>query len=110
MSVFSDIKVTPLSGGSGKLVARGSVVVGGAVRVNFTVLDGANGKFVMLPSEKSDKVDEVTGKNKYFPHAQLLSRELGDELTRLVVSSLDGGASSPPAARTPATKKAPVPF
>jgi DNA-binding cell septation regulator SpoVG len=109
MSVFSDVKVMPVTGG--KILARGSVVVGGACRVNFSVLNGANGKFVMLPSEKSDKVDEVTGKPKYFPHAQLISRELSDELTRLVLKTLDGGETAEPTTpRAPAAKKAPVPF
>jgi DNA-binding cell septation regulator SpoVG len=94
MSVFSDLKIFPINSSNGsKLLARGSVVVSNAVRVNFSVLNGSQGRFVAMPSEKSNKVDEQ-GKTKYFPIVQLSSRELSDELNRLVLAELDGGKST----------------
>lgn len=88
-SNFSDVKIFPVQGNS-VVVARGSVVIKDTVKVQFTVMNGSNGRFVSLPSEKSTKVDEQTGKAKYFPLVSLANRELQDELNRVVLAQLDG--------------------
>lgn len=94
MSIFSDLKLFTINSSNGsKLIARGSVVVSNAVRVNFSVLNGSKGRFVAMPSEKSNKTDDQ-GNAKYFPVVQLSSRELSDELNRLVLAELDGEKSS----------------
>lgn len=94
MSVFSDLKIFPVNTASGsKLLARGSVVVGNSVRVNFSVMNGSKGRFVALPSEKSNKTDEQ-GNVKYFPIVSLSNKELSDELNRLVLTQLDGGPTA----------------
>jgi DNA-binding cell septation regulator SpoVG len=108
MSVFSDLKIFPVNSNGSKLIARGSVVVSNTVRVNFSVLNGSKGRFVAMPSEKSNKTDEQ-GNTKYFPVVQLSSRELSDELNRLVLAELDGGSksgekSTSGSARKPASK------
>lgn len=104
-NTFSEIKVFKVEGNK-VVVARGSVLVSNTVIVNFTVMNGSNGRFVSLPAEKSDKVDE-NGKPKYFPHAKLKTRELNDELTRLVLEELDGKGSAP---RTKASTGDGLPF
>lgn len=95
MNKFSDIKIYRLeTKPDSKLLARGSVVIADMVRVNFSILNGANGKFVMLPSEKSNQIDEQTKKNKYFPLAQMISRDLSDELNKAVLTEFEGGSKS----------------
>jgi DNA-binding cell septation regulator SpoVG len=101
MSIFSDLKIYPVKTVEGsKLLARGSVVISNAVRVNFSVLNGSKGRFVALPSEKSNKVDEQ-GNIKYFPIVSIPNRELSDELNRLVLNQLDSDTPS----KTASTEK-----
>jgi DNA-binding cell septation regulator SpoVG len=90
MSVFSDLNIFPVNSNGSKLIARGNVVVNNTVRVNFNVLNGSKGRFVAMPSEKSNKTDE-DGNVKYFPVVSFKSRELSDELNRLVLERLDNG-------------------
>jgi DNA-binding cell septation regulator SpoVG len=92
MSVFSDLNVFPISN-AGTLVARGNVTMNGAVKFQFTVRNGSKGRFVALPSEKSNKVDE-DNKPKYFPVISLVNKEQQEELNRLVLAQLDGGKTS----------------
>lgn len=113
MSIFSDLKVYPVQTkqeGS-NLVARGSVVVNQMVRFQFSVMNGSKGRFVAMPSEKSNKIDEVTKKPKYFPIVSLTKEENRDELNRLVLAELDNPSpkevSSSPPARSRGT---PLPF
>lgn len=89
MSSFSDLKVFPLNLDNSNLVAKGSVVVNNIVRFNFSVMNGSKGRFVSMPSEKSNKTDE-NGKTKYFPVVSLLSKDMQEELNRLVLAELDG--------------------
>lgn len=111
MATFSDIKIYRLENSTGSLLARGSVVIADLVRVNFSILEGKSGKFVTLPSEKSTKIDEATGKNKYFPLAQMVSRELSDELNKAVLAEYEGGGKSSTAgSKTTSGSKKPLPF
>ena len=57
--------------------------------MNFSILEGSKGLFVTLPSEKSNKIDEATGKEKYFPIAQMVNRELSDELGTFVLAEFN---------------------
>lgn len=98
MTVFSDIKLFPLKLDNSNLLAKGSVVVNEVVRFNFSVMNGSKGRFVSMPSEKSNKVDD-DGKVKYFPIVSLLNKDMQDELNRLVLAQLDG--------EKPAAKPAP---
>lgn len=89
MSVFSDLKVFPLTLDNSSLVAKGSVVMHNSVRFNFSVINGPTGRFVSMPSEKSNKTDEATGKVKYFPIVSVTNEEMKTELNRLVLAELD---------------------
>lgn len=110
-SKFSDIKIFRLENQSGsKLLARGSVVIGELVRVNFSILDGQNGKFVMLPSEKSNKVDETTGKPKYFALAQMVDKDLTAELNKVVLAEFEKGGKSSSTSGTKKATKDGIPF
>lgn len=97
MTQFSEITLFPVGKESKVVIARGSVVVANTIKVKFTVMNGSNGRFVSLPAEKSDKVDE-NGKTRYFPNVSMVTRDLSDELNRLVLSKLDAGEFSDPAA------------
>lgn len=103
-NIFSDVKIFPVQGNS-VVLARGDVVVHKTVKVKFTVMNGSNGRFVSLPSEKGAKPDE-NGKTKYFPLVSLVNRELQDELNKVVLAALDGNSTSDSApAGKPAGKK-----
>jgi DNA-binding cell septation regulator SpoVG len=105
MSIFSDIKIFPFNseGTNNKTVAVGSVVVSGTVRVNFKVINGKESRFVALPNEPSNKVDEVTKQKKYYPVVQFTNRADSDELTRLVLSKLDSSQTQQ-ANKSPTTR------
>lgn len=106
---FSEITFYPFEAKSdSKLLARGSVIIGELVKVNFSVLEGSKGKFVTLPSEKSNKTDDA-GKIKYFPLAIMATRELSDELNVAVLAEFDKRGSAKPATKSGSTSKS-VPF
>lgn len=85
-SLFSEVKVYPVETNS-SLIARGSFVVGNAVKINFAMLKGSKGIFVMLPSEKdrNGKKDE-NGKDIYYPIAQFISAAARKELNDLAIA------------------------
>ncbi len=91
---FSDIKVTPVNFPNSKLVARGTVVIQETVKVKFSVIEGTNGKFVALPQEKGNKPGP-DGKDQYFPIVSLASKELSEELNKLVLAELGGNSNKP---------------
>jgi DNA-binding cell septation regulator SpoVG len=102
-NIFSDVKIFPIQGNA-KILARGEVVVHKTVKVKFTVLNGSNGRFVSLPSEKGAKPDE-NGKDKYWPLVSMVNRELQDELNKVVLAALDGNKEESAPAGKPASKK-----
>lgn len=94
MSVFSEVKVWKNEKPGSKLLARGSFVVAGAVKVNFAYINGAKGPYVMLPADKDQngKVDEQ-GRPKYYPHAKFITKEAVREVNDLVRDAYNGGTS-----------------
>lgn len=85
MSVFSEVAVYP-SKTPGILLARGSILVGGVMKVNLSLLKGKDGPFVALPQQEG--VD-AEGKKKYYPHAKLISKEAIAELNALVLAKYE---------------------
>ena len=94
MSVFSDVVFTN-KGSKGNILGRGSFVVGESVKVQYTLFNGQNGPFVMLPSDKdrNGKTDEKTGKPIYYPHASFISKESRDEMNALVVKQWESSTN-----------------
>lgn len=97
MSNFSDVVFTNKTA-KGNILGRGSFVVGGVLKVQYTLFNGKNGPFVMLPSEKdrNGKTDPKTGKPVYYPHASFINAEGREEINRLVVAqheNASGGSS-----------------
>jgi len=84
MSNFSEVKVYPQNGGS-SLLARGSFVLAGAVKINFAYINGKNGPFVSLPQDKVEK----DGQTNYYPHAKFITKEAVAEINQLVKSEYD---------------------
>jgi DNA-binding cell septation regulator SpoVG len=70
--VFSNWRIFPLTTKVGSLLANGKVTVSGTVDVSFTLVDGPKGIFAALPSKKSGKKDEKTGKDIYYPDVKIL--------------------------------------
>ena len=87
MTLFNEVKVYPQtnSTGSSKLLARGSFVVSGAVKVNFAYVNGSNGPFVSLPQDKVSK----DGETNYYPHAKFISKEAVAEISKLVAAEYE---------------------
>ncbi len=92
--LFSDIKTTKLTLENSKMKGRGSVVVSGVVKINFTIVEGSTGLFVSLPREKGAKKDDE-GKDQYFPLVSMTDRDLSDQLNKAVLAVFEGGASQP---------------
>lgn len=106
MSIFTKITVTPFKGNSeSKLLARGVVTVGGVVDVHFTMMKGPKGPFAALPSEKSNKTDEKTGKVIYYPQVKITDDEVYGEFQKLALAELKKamgtGATPKPISKAP---------
>jgi len=84
MSVFSNVEFTKTDINHSKMMAEGTFVVGGAIKIKFLLFNGKNGLFPMLPSREYQKKDGTKG---YDRQVQTLSRELSDELTQVVVDA-----------------------
>jgi hypothetical protein len=88
-SIFSEVTVW-INDKGGPLLARGTFVVAGAVKVNFSYLSSAKGPFVSLPQEVSEK----DGKKVYWPHAKLISKSAIEELNKLVAAEFENVKST----------------
>lgn len=88
-SIFSEVTVWVNDKG-GPLLARGSFVVAGVVKVNFSYLTSQRGAFVSLPQE----VVEKDGKKTYYPHAKLINKAAIEELNKLVSDEFEKVKSS----------------
>jgi DNA-binding cell septation regulator SpoVG len=86
MSTFSDVSFNN-KGATGNILGRGSFVVGGSVKVQYTLFSGKNGPFVMLPAEKdrNGKTDPKTGRPVYYPHASFITADARQEINDLVM-------------------------
>lgn len=89
-NMFSEVKVFKSDGQHG-ILARGSFVVGGAVKVQFTYREGKNGPFVALPSRKGQ--DKQTGEDKYYPHANFINKDAVAVVGRMVKEVYDAGGT-----------------
>jgi len=89
MSNISEVKVYPQSG-SNTLMARGSFVVAGMVKIKFSYINGSKGPFVSLPQDKVEK----DGETKYYPHANFISKEAVAEVSQLVAAAYEAERSS----------------
>ena len=83
-NIFSEVTIF-MNDRGGTLLARGSFVVAGAVKINFSYLNAAKGPFVSLPQE----VVEKDGKKTYYPHAKLISKAAIEELNKLVADEFE---------------------
>jgi len=76
--MIDEVKVYPQQ--SKKMLARGTFVMGQALKVNFVYLDTAKGRFVALPQDKVEK----DGETKYYPHAKMINRDAIQDLNNKV--------------------------
>ena len=83
-NVFSNLKLNPLNKPAGKLLAGGEVLIGGVVAVRFNVLQGSKGVFASLPSRKTNKQDEKTGKDIYRAEVKIPDKALYEEFQSIV--------------------------
>lgn len=86
-SAFSDV-VFNNKNAQGNILGRGSFVVGGIVKVQYTLFQGKNGPFVMLPAEKdkNDKKDPKTGRVIYYPHASFITADAREDINNQVLA------------------------
>lgn len=108
MSVFSNWRIFALKEKAGSLLANGKVTISETVDVSFTIVDGPKGLFAALPSKKSGKKDEKTGKDVYYPDVKLLDEATYNAFQSEAVAqweiNLAGGA---PSQKSTKTKNAP---
>lgn len=83
--LFSDVKFNKFPA-KDKVLGKGSFIVGGAVTVYFTYIQGTNGPFVALPQEKRKGQD---GKDSYFSLVYI-PKEHTPELNQLVAAAYKG--------------------
>lgn len=81
----------------GSLVAYVDVCIENTVVIHgCRIISSNNGRFVSVPSKKSDK------DGKYYDHVTFKTKNLKDEFNHLVISAYDGNAGAPrPAPKAP---------
>lgn len=87
MSKISEVRCWPIKNPKGKLRANGDFVYDGAFRLKFTVFEGTKGLFVSYPGQMSEKKDEKTGKNIFYPFIKCLSDDVRNELHETVMGA-----------------------
>jgi DNA-binding cell septation regulator SpoVG len=105
---ISDIKIWKAK--HDKVAANGQVVLGGKLRVKFTVFRGQKGLFVGFPGKYGDKVNPETGKKPFYPDVKVVDEEFGKELTSTLLKAYNdsvGGMSQGEAAGPTNQSKAP---
>lgn len=80
-SIFSEVRVFPVD--NKKVMANGTVLVAGAVKVKLTLMQGSKGPFVTFPADKVEKNGEVN----YYPHVKLITKPAVQELNELVLAA-----------------------
>lgn len=109
MSVFSNWRVFPLKEKIGSLVANGKVTISETVDVSFTIVEGPKGLFATLPSKKSGKKDEKTGKDIYYPDVKILDESTYGIFQKEAVEAYDNQLATSQVKSTPKSKSN-VPF
>ena len=82
MDLISDIRIWPTKNNS-SVKANGSMVVAGAFVVKFALMEGKEGLFVSLPSEKYVK----DGETKYTDKVWILKNEVRADVNKLVIAA-----------------------
>ena len=70
------IQVWPNKTNRPTIAGNGSFLYNEAFKIKFTLFKGPKGLFVGLPSTKSNKMDEKTGKPIYYPDVKCMDDEL----------------------------------
>jgi DNA-binding cell septation regulator SpoVG len=105
MSMFSNVKINFVNKKPGsKFLAAGSVDVAGVVQVNFSIIEGPRGRFVGLPGKY---IEDKEKNKKWVSDARLLSRELQDELNRVVLAELTNHLTGQTSESQPETESSP---
>jgi len=107
MSNIGDVQVKAIKNPKGNLVGSGSCVVGGLVRINFTVIKGSKGLFASLPQRSYQ--DKQTGKTQYVNEVSLPDTNLYNEFQKAVVKAFEE-ASTAPAGEADQTTGDSIPF
>ncbi len=101
-TVFSNWRIFPLKEKVGSLLANGKFTLCETADVSFTIVDGPKGIFGALPSKKSGKKDDKTGKDIYYPDVKLIdeatSSAFQDEVKVQWNMKLSGAETAKPAA------------
>lgn len=88
MSKFSEVKCFKKTG-LGNLLANGTFLYDGVLKVNFALIKGKDGPFVALPQTTYQK----DGKTEYKKEVSLINAEVIKELNGLVMAIYDKGGT-----------------
>lgn len=86
-NVISDVQVYPLKKSHPKIKANGTLVVGSAFKIKFTLFNGPKGLFVGFPGEQGEKINEKTGKKEWYPYVSVIDDNTRKELQKAVVGA-----------------------
>lgn len=86
-SLISDVQVFPLKKLHPKIKANGTLVVGGAFKVKFTIFNGPKGLFVSFPGEQGQKINEKTGKKEWYPYVSVIDKNINTEMQKIVMTA-----------------------
>lgn len=90
MIKVTEVKIKPYKG-KGSLVAFADVVFNDSLRVNgVKVLDGRNGLFVNMPSNKIEKDGEVEWRDIVFPINKESRKEIQDNVLAAYKKEIGG--------------------
>jgi len=86
MSNITKVEVRKLKNPKNSLVGSGSCLVGGLVRVNFTIINGSKGIFASLPQHT---YKDAEGTNKYVNDVSIPDKNLYDEFQKIVKEAFE---------------------
>ena len=83
--VISDVKVWPTKTANEFIKANAKFVVNGAFKLSATVRNGQNGLYVSFPGTSGEKPGP-DGKKPFYPHIELINKEVRQNLQNTVLA------------------------